>query len=93
MTLALLSRVMWRKSPRRVRREATKLMNQKGEHAFFHACSLASRSQSEGDGRQAQYWQAVCCEISRQIQRATIVNSLLSRGQMLSRERSFSAGR
>jgi hypothetical protein len=75
MTLALASLVglvRWRRSRKRICREAAKLLAEDGDQAFFQAAKLAWKSQGDGDDCQARYWQAVCGEVSRQIQRKSI---------------------
>ena len=73
MTLALVSRVRWRRSRTRISGQAAKLLAENGDHAFFQAATLAWKSRGDGDDCQAQYWQAVCGEVRRQIPRESIV--------------------
>jgi hypothetical protein len=71
MTLAIVSLVRWRRSKKRICRQAAKLLAENGDHAFFQAAKLAWLSR--GDDCQARFWQAVCSEVSRQIQRKSVL--------------------
>jgi hypothetical protein len=61
MTVAIVSLVRWRRSRKRICRQAAKLLAENGDHAFFQAAKLAG--QARGDDCQAQFWQAVCSEV------------------------------
>ena len=77
MTFAVVSRVKWRRSRKRIGRQAATLLAENGDQAFFHAANLAWQSRGHGDDCQARYWQAVCGEISRRIQRNSIINGVI----------------
>lgn len=72
------NRIRWRRSRRTVRREALKLIRNNGELAFLRAHEFAWAAQGNEDRRQARFWQAVGGEISRQIQRNSILAAILT---------------
>jgi hypothetical protein len=82
MAWAIVSHVKWRRSRKRVARAAAKLLAENGDLAFFQAHTLAQQARGAGDDRQARFWQDVCSEISRQIQRTRMVADFLPRSMV-----------
>ena len=71
--VSLIDWLQWRASRKRVSLAADVLMNEHGEHAFFRAHERAWAAQGEAVGRQTKFWQCVCREVSRRIQRDSIL--------------------
>lgn len=91
MTLAIVSQLRWRRSNKRISQEAAKLLAESGDFAFLRAYKLARRSHGAGDDCQARFWQAVCSEVGRQIQRTSVVADFLPRS-MIFAQGGFAAG-
>ena len=91
MTLAIVSQLRWRRSNKRIGRQAAKLLAESGDFAFLRAHKLARQSHAAGDDCQARFWQAVGSEVGRQIQRTSVVADFMPRS-MIFAQGGFAAG-
>ena len=68
----------WRSSRSRVHRCAQRAMRRRGEHAFLHVQACAWRAHGRGAAAEARFWEAVAVEISRRIQRQSIMAKIMA---------------
>jgi hypothetical protein len=68
----------WRPTKRRVRRKALRLIASNGDLGYFRAHELAWRAQGYENQVQARFWEAVACEIGRQVRRNMVLRAILA---------------
>jgi hypothetical protein len=70
--------LIWRASPRRVRRRADALVGAAGEAALLRSRERAWAARAAGRDAKARFWEAVGAEVERRLRRARLVADLLA---------------